>query len=142
MQPNPKAILCLCHDETMLQLRQMLLEHFGYKVWSTNSVENAKNIAEDSCPDMLLMDHNYPGIDFEKVAEQVKQVCPEVIAVVLSPYFAVRRVSHSAVDRFVPRDEQPEVMVERIEELFQMRGGGANPGSTRVITRRNESTTE
>jgi DNA-binding NtrC family response regulator len=133
MQPSRKGILCLCHDETMLQLRQMLLERFGYKVWSTSSVEDAKNIAVDSCPDMLLMDHNYPGVDSEKVAEQLKKSCPELIAVVLSPYFSVRNASHSAVDRFVPRDEAPDAMIERIEELFEIREGEAtNPHARRA----------
>ena len=33
-----KEILCVCHDELTLQVRQMLLEHFGYKVLATNSV--------------------------------------------------------------------------------------------------------
>ncbi len=122
MQPRRKAILCLCHDATMLHLRRMLLEHFGYKVWPTSSVEDATVLAESICPDMLLMDNNYPGVSLERVAERVKEVCPEVIAVVLSPYFAVHDSSQTAVDRFVPRDEEPDALIERIEELFAERG--------------------
>ena len=122
MQPRRKAILCLCHDATMLLLRRMLLEHFGYKVWPTSSVEDATALAESICPDMLLMDNNYPGVSLEQVAQQVKEVCPEVIAVVLSPYFAVHDSSQTAVDRFVPRDEEPDALIERIEELFAERG--------------------
>ncbi len=118
MQPRRRAILCLCHDATMLQVRQMLLEHFGYKVWPTRSVEDATSLAGNICPDMLLMDHNYPGVDLEHVAQQVKRACPEVITVVLSPYFAIHNSSDTAVDRFVPRDEEPDALVARIEELF------------------------
>jgi DNA-binding NarL/FixJ family response regulator len=121
MQRNRKAILCLCHDSTMLELRRMLLEHFGYKVWPTSSVEDATVLAGNICPDMLLMDNSYPGANVEQVAAQVKQVCPAVIAVVLSPYFAVHDSSQTAVDRFVPRDEEPDVLVARIEELFDQR---------------------
>ena len=124
MQQRRKAILCLCHDATMLQLRQMLLEHFGYKVWPTSSVEDATVLAENICPDMLLMDNNYPGVNLEQVAQQVKEVCPEVIAVVLSPYFAVHDSSQTAVDRFVPGDEDPDALVARIEELFEERSRG------------------
>lgn len=116
-----KAILCLCHDETMLQVRQMLLEHVGYRVWPTSSVKEATVLAENICPDMLLMDNNYPGVNLEQVAQQVKQICPEVIAVVLSPYFSVRDSSQTAVDRFVPRDEGPDALIARIEELFEQR---------------------
>jgi len=119
MQSRRKAILCLCHDETMLQVRQMLLEHFGYSVWPTTTVAEATSLAESHCPDMLLMDNNYPGESLEQVAQRVKDVCPEVIAVVLSPYFAVHDASNSAVDRFVPRDEEPDALMARIEELFE-----------------------
>ena len=128
MQPRRKAILCLCHDATTLQVRQMLLEHFGYKVWPTNSVEDATLLAENICPDMLLMDNNYPGFDLEQVARQVKRVCPEVIAVVLSPYFGVHDSSQGPVDRFVPRDEEPDALIARIEELFEQRSGSSGIG--------------
>ena len=124
MQQRRRAILCLCHDATMLQLRQMLLERFGYKVWPTSSVADATQLAENICPDMLLMDNNYPGVNLEQVAQQVKSVCPEVIAVVLSPYFAVHDSSQTAVDRFVPSDEDPDALAARIEELFEEKGRG------------------
>src|SRR5689334_9418405 len=72
---RPKAILCLCNDSDMLRIRRMLLEHFGYIVLPTTSVEDAKNVVENQCPDMLLMDNAEPGIDYRKLAEQVKQIC-------------------------------------------------------------------
>ncbi len=126
MQQRRRAILCLCHDATMLQLRQMLLERFGYKVWPTSSVADATLLAKNICPDMLLMDNNYPGVNLEQVAQRVKDVCPEVITVVLSPYFAVHDSSRTAVDRFVPSDEDPDALAARIEELFEEKAEGMN----------------
>jgi CheY-like chemotaxis protein len=124
MQERRKAILCLCYDRDMLQVRQMLLEHFGYQVLPTSSVEDAKTVAGDSCPDMLLMDSSHPGIDFEHVAEQVKRVCPTVLTVVLSPYYGVRPGPSGCVDRFVAKDDGPDILIAQIEELFQQRAGG------------------
>lgn len=118
MEPRRKAILCLCYDTNMLQVRQMLLEHFGYTVLPTTSVEDAKSLAEGQCPDMLLMDHSYPDVDFEHLAQQVKNVCPEVITVVLSPFYSVHNGSKSAIDRFVAKDEGPDALISQIEELF------------------------
>jgi CheY-like chemotaxis protein len=121
-----KAILCLCYDRAVLQVRQMLLEHFGYTVLPTSSLEDAKAVAGDSCPDMLLMDNHQPGIDFEQVAEQVKQVCPTVLTVVLSPYFRFGPGSCGYVDRFVAKDEGPGALIAQIEELFQQRLSGGH----------------
>jgi DNA-binding NtrC family response regulator len=103
----------------------MLLEHFGYQVLSTSSVEEAKVAAKDSCPDMLLIDNSYPGIDVEQVARQVKTICPSMLAVVLSPYFGVRVASRGYVDRFVAKDDGPDALIAQIEELFEERPGGA-----------------
>ena len=124
MEAHRKAILCLCCDTHTLQVRQMLLEHFGYLVFATNSVEDAQNIAEDRCPDMLLMDNSHPGIASEQVAEQVKKVCPTMLAVVLSPYFGVWPGSLGCVDGFVAKDDGPNVLIAQIEELFEQRASG------------------
>jgi DNA-binding NtrC family response regulator len=124
MRSRRRAILCLCHDRDMLQVRGMLLEHFGYQVLSTSSVEEAKVAVKDSCPDMLLIDNSYPGIDVEQVARQVKTICPTMLAVVLSPYFGVRVASRGYVDRFVAKDDGPDALIAQIEELFEERPGG------------------
>ncbi len=119
MEHHRKAILCLCYDRSMLRVRQMLLEHFGYKVWPTHSVEEATALAVDHCPDMLLMDNNHPGVDFEQVAQQVKTACPTMIAVVLAPYYyGSRDGTGGAVDRFVAKDDGPDVLITQIEELL------------------------
>jgi len=119
MSQRPKAILCLCHDSNMLLIRRMLLEHFGYSVLSTTSAEDARNLAEQQCPDMLLMDNGDPEVDFRTLAEQVKSVCPTVITVVLSPCY--RLSGHDAlhsVDRFVAKDDGPDALIAQIQELL------------------------
>ena len=118
MQTHRKAILCLSDDATVLRVRQMVFERFGYKVWSTNSLEDVNRIAQSKRPDMLLMDNSFPGADPEQIAERVKSVCPDLVAVVLTPMFAVHNASESAVDRFVARDESTDLMVAQIQELL------------------------
>ena len=117
MQKRRKAILCLCDDTSMLQVRRMLLERVGYNVLPSSSVEDAKTVVLNQCPDMLLMDNTHPGV--EQLAKQVKSICPGVITVVLSPYFGVRRDAQDAgIDRFVAKDEGPGVWISQIDELF------------------------
>ncbi len=126
MEPNRKAILCLCYDHNILQVRRMLLEHFGYTVLPSSSVEDARQVAENQCPDMLLMDNSHPGIDFEQVAKQVKTICPDMITVVLSPYYYETRTgANGAIDHFVAKDDGPDVLISQIEELFERRPDGA-----------------
>lgn len=125
MEPHRKAILCLCYDINMLRVRQMLLEHFGYKVIPARSAEQAASVARSNCPDLLLMDHNHPGIDFEEVASQVKLACPGVIAVMLSPYYyGTTNGNASVIDHYVAKDDGPDVLISQIEELLAKRAAG------------------
>jgi len=129
MHTNRKAILCLSYDVNMLQVRQMLLEHFGYTVFSSNSIEDATSVARRRCPDMLLMDYTHPEMDFEKVAMQVKRACPGVIAVVLSPYYyGPHNGVSGAVDRFVTKDDGPDALISQIEDLFGEQGHDGDAG--------------
>lgn len=119
MVSNPKAILCLCPDANMLQVRRMLLEHFGYVVLPSTSPEDARNLAENQCPDMLLMDNGDPEMDYKHLAEQVKSICPDVITVVLAPYYRVtRNGSDKLIDRFVAKDDGPDALIAEIQDLF------------------------
>ncbi len=123
MQVNRKAILFVCEDATILEVRQMLLERVGYTVWPTRLTEQASAIAEQKCPDMLLMEDGYLNPHFEQAAAKVKDVCPEIIAVMLAPYFAVRGSSHSIIDRFVARDQGLDLLLAQIADLFHERSG-------------------
>lgn len=121
MQPRRKEIICLCNDSNMLQVRQMLLEHFGYMVRPTNSIDDVRTMVRDRCPDMLLMDNNDSGVEFEQLAGQVKGICPEVITVMLSPFYYAKSNSHS-IDRIVSKDDGPDSLLSQIEELFSNDG--------------------
>jgi CheY-like chemotaxis protein len=116
METRRKEILCLCYDRSMLQVRQMLLEHFGYVVVPTTSLDNARDLVKNRCPDMLLMDNNDSGADFEQLATHVKRICPEVITVMLSPYFYSG--NGGAIDRVVSKDDGPDVLLSQIHELL------------------------
>ena len=118
-----KAILCLCHDGEILEVRRMLLEHFGYTVLPTTSAEDAKNVARRQCPDLLLMDNCDSEVDYKQVAQQVKKVCPDVIAVLLSPLFRLSTNTGDAasIDRLVAQDDGPGALIDEIRDLI----GGA-----------------
>ena len=119
-----KAILCLCHDSDILEVRRMLLEHFGYLVLPTTSPEDARNVAEQQCPDMLLMENSDSGVDYTRLAEQVKEICPDVITVLLSPLFrlSANTAEAASIDRLVAQDDGPGALIEEIRQLLDGKG--------------------
>jgi CheY-like chemotaxis protein len=121
MGTEPKAILCLCHDATILQVRRLLLERFGYTVLPVDSADAATTVAGNRCPDMFIMDHSFPGEHYEEVTGRVKKVCPEVITLVLSPFFTIGNSRTSSVDRFVSREDAPDSLIASVRELLSER---------------------
>lgn len=121
MPKNDKAILCLCHDETTLRVRQLLLEHFGYRVTPSRSLAHIPELLREGCPDMLLMDDAYPGLDYEVAAEHAKTICPAVLAVVLVPGYGLKSGGYGPVDKFLSLDGPREQWLAQIESLFLQR---------------------
>lgn len=82
-------------------------------------MDDAKDMIQEHCPDMLLMDNNDSDCDFEQLAEQVKGICPDVITVMLSPYYyGSRGGAGESIDRIVAKDDGPDALLAHIEELL------------------------
>jgi hypothetical protein len=123
MGSDHKEILCLCLDELTLQVRQMLLEYFGYKVFATDSVDEMHAILRQACPDMLLLDTNDPELDCEQIADAAKSICPDILSVVLTPDYGLHGNSCGSIDRFLRLDGPREEWLSGIEALFARQDG-------------------
>ncbi len=88
-------------------------------------------MVKDRCPDMLLMDNNDSGTDFERLAKQIKGVCPEVITVMLSPYYYSG--NGDAIDRVVSKDDGPNALISQIEELLAEEQGKVRKDASRSM---------
>ncbi len=115
----------MCHDELTLQVRQMLLEHFGYKVLTTDSVGKVNNILRQACPDMLLLDTSDPELDWQELSGRAKAICPDILSVVLTADYGRLHNGHESVDRFLRLDGPREEWLTGIRSLFarQSQGG-------------------
>lgn len=132
MDSKRKEILCVCHDELTLQVRQMLLEHFGYRVSTTDSVGKVNSILRHACPDMLLLDTSDPELDWQDLAGKAKALCPDILSVVLTADYGRISNGHESVDRFLRLDGPREEWLTGIESLFarQTQGGTEASGAT------------
>ncbi len=134
MQSKRKEILCLCHDELTLQVRQMLLEHFGYKVLTTDSVGKMHAILRQACPDMVLLDTTDPELDWQELSGKAKSICPDILSVVLTTDYGRLRNGHEAVDRFLRLDGPREEWLSGIQSLFAGQTNGDGEPSAATIS--------
>ena len=118
MEQLQKAILCVSSDPTILHLRQLLLERFGYRVYPASRLQDASSLASYHCPDILLMDYSFSIAELEELAQGVKQICPDLMVAVVAPYFAMPGVNGRSIDRFISIDESPGVIISSIREML------------------------
>ena len=131
MHSKRKEILCVCQDELTLQVRQMLLEHFGYKVLTSDSAGKMHIILRQACPDMLLLDTSDPELDWQELTFKAKNICPDILSVVLTADYGRLHNAHESVDRFLRLDGPREEWLSGIESLFaRQTNGGAQASST------------
>jgi CheY-like chemotaxis protein len=133
LDSNHKEILCLCPDQLTLQVRQMLLEHFGYKVLATGSVGEMHTILRRACPDMLLLDTCDPAVDCHEIADEAKSICPDILSVVLTPDYGWQTNGYGSIDRFLRLDGPREEWLSGIQALFARQSSKGNDASSATM---------
>ena len=71
--PSKKAsVLAVDDDERMLRMIQRMLELEGYRVFTSNSGENALERFDEVTPDLVLLDILMPSMDGYAVCQCIR----------------------------------------------------------------------
>jgi DNA-binding NarL/FixJ family response regulator len=92
--------------------RQPGLEVVGEVV----NAEDLINKVENTCPDLILLDWDLPGLQAEQTIAILRDFCPELHVIVLSGRPESERAALNAdVDAFIHKTSQPENLLAAIE---------------------------
>lgn len=83
---SKKKILVVDDEESIHLLYREELEDEGYEVISAMDGEEALALFDGSCPDLVILDINMPGMDGIEVLRQMKQKRPDVPVILSSAY--------------------------------------------------------
>jgi len=67
-----RRILVVEDNPKNLKLVRDVLTHSGYEVIEATSGEDGVRLADESCPDLILMDLQLPGIDGAEALRQIR----------------------------------------------------------------------
>jgi two-component system cell cycle sensor histidine kinase/response regulator CckA len=71
--------------------------------------------------DAVVLDHNMPGMNGDRVAKQMRRVKPDVPILMLSGYSELLPNELSCVDAFLSKGESWSTVVSTLQRLLDMR---------------------
>jgi two-component system, OmpR family, response regulator CpxR len=122
MRPK-KTILCVDDNEQSLSVRKFMLETRGYRVLTAANGEQALELFHEGGIDLVLSDLVMPYMDGNELVRHVKELAPEVPAILISG--SVKTFDHAGhADAFLPKGAcSPVEMLERIRVMLTRKRG-------------------
>jgi CheY-like chemotaxis protein len=110
-----RTILCIDDDHETLKLRKYVLEASAYAVITASSGREAFQILSDGqSVDIVVLDYFMPEMKGDEVAKELRSQYPHVPIVVMSAFPDIPRALLNMVDGYVPKGQDPEVLIEVI----------------------------
>jgi CheY-like chemotaxis protein len=108
---------------------RILLEHFGYRVSTAASTEEALRFARDRRPDLIVMDIMMPEVDGVEAVERLASD-PRTADIPVLAYTAYRDICRDRLDKsvFAATLEKPAAPQELLSAVVN-RIGEPHPGS-------------
>lgn len=122
MRPK-KTILCVDDNEQALSIRKIMLETRGYRVIACCNGQQALEAFRRGGVDLVLSDLLMPVLDGAALVEKVKEISPEIPAILFSGKIKVYEKNLCA-DVFLPKGMYaPIELLERIRVLLIKKRG-------------------
>jgi DNA-binding NtrC family response regulator len=119
---QPKKILVVGYDPSLLTTRKMVLQSGRYEVVSVDSDHQAMKLLADNGFDLVVLGTSVPPIGFEQLEKRIRDAYPKTFIVKIQPEWAEQAKSISS---FVG-EGLPFELMEAIRLLFHPGKGKAS----------------
>jgi len=120
--PSKKAsVLAVDDDERMLRMIQRMLELEGYRVFTSNSGENALERFDEVTPDLVLLDILMPGMDGYSVCQCIREFAQTPIIMVTARGDDEGKVRglDAGADDYVTKPFSSRVLAARVRAVLR-----------------------
>ena len=118
MPATPPLILCVDDETVGLHVRRMLLERAGYRVLTALDGPTGIDIFSQQPIDAVVLDFSMPGMSGGEVAQQLRQIKPEVPILMLSAYTSLPPEVDSIVNLSMTKGEGAPALLKKLGSLM------------------------
>ena len=118
--PRAKQVLLAEDEPSVRNLMQLLLNSWGYRVFTARNGREAMEIAEEHKGpiDLLVSDVTMPEMEGPELAEKLKAKRPRLRVILLSGYSRTRVVLERGW-KFIQKPFQPQELKAAVEDSFK-----------------------
>ena len=131
------SVLCVDDNELGLQIRQAMLQTFGFVVHLATSGVVALQLMQHTHIDVVVLDYHMPDMNGAELSQRIKQDHPGTPIIMLTGYpYDVPPATLQLVDATLVKGESPEKL---LETLLRVTGSSFKrpPMSQKEMTDRN-----
>src|SRR5262249_26525202 len=115
---TPPTLLVVDDNDTLLQLMDMLLTHYGANVLLARSGEEALAIARSRPIDLVILDVMMPGMDGIEVASELKREAPLLPIILLTAKADLKTRAKAmalGVNEFITKPVYNRDLIDRVQ---------------------------
>jgi CheY-like chemotaxis protein len=117
MPGEKRVILCVDDEPVGLEVRRMLLERAGYRVFTALDGPAGLEIFAREPIEAVVLDYSMPGMTGGEVAGQMRGVKPHVPILMLSAYTSLPAEVHGLVNLSMTKGEGAPALLKKLGSL-------------------------
>jgi two-component system cell cycle response regulator DivK len=125
---DPRRILVVEDNPMNLKLVRDILHHSGYEVIEAVTGEDGVRLADETAPDLILMDLQLPGIDGTEALRQIRaspkgRAVPALAVTAFAMQDDRDRAYECGFDGYVEKPISVRGLAQKVRELLETGGG-------------------
>ena len=113
------AVLCIDDEPDAIQIRRLLLESEGYKVFDATTGEEGLRQFQNHKIDVVIVDYWMSGMNGLVVAREIKKLNPAMPIIVLSGYSELPGEAVGLADRWILKGRSAQDLLDALASLTQ-----------------------
>ena len=120
---NTPLLLCIDDDQVILECVTWILEKHGYRTLVASSGWVGIRLFMEHTVDLVIVDHDRPGMDGREVTEELRRLRSEV-PIIMSSGSDVPAPAAALVDACIPKGIEFKILLAAISSLLPFQHDG------------------